>query len=36
MVARVNDTLDAKETLQRSDITEFVHEAKIDLDLWFE
>ncbi|PYH51801.1 putative C6 transcription factor [Aspergillus niger CBS 101883] len=34
--ARVNDTLDAKETLQRSDITEFVHEAKVDLDLWFE
>ncbi|GLA59833.1 hypothetical protein AtubIFM54640_011155 [Aspergillus tubingensis] len=34
--ARVNDTLDAKETLQRSDITEFVHEAKIDLDLWFD
>ncbi|GAT21638.1 C6 zinc finger domain protein [Aspergillus luchuensis] len=36
MVARVNDTLDAKETLQRSDITEFVHEAKVDLDLWFD
>ncbi|KAL3261885.1 hypothetical protein ABHI18_003309 [Aspergillus niger] len=34
--ARVNDTLDAKETLQRSDITEFVHEAKVDLDLWFD
>ncbi|RAK88129.1 C6 zinc finger domain protein [Aspergillus costaricaensis CBS 115574] len=36
MVARVNDTLDAKETLQRSDITEFVHEAKVDIDLWFD
>ncbi|EHA19155.1 hypothetical protein ASPNIDRAFT_187778 [Aspergillus niger ATCC 1015] len=32
----LNIIRDAKETLQRSDITEFVHEAKVDLDLWFE
>ncbi|PYH99268.1 C6 zinc finger domain protein [Aspergillus ellipticus CBS 707.79] len=34
--AKINDTLDAKETLNRPDIAEFVHEAKVDLDLWFD
>ncbi|KNG88892.1 C6 zinc finger domain protein [Aspergillus nomiae NRRL 13137] len=34
--AKINDTLDAKETLDRPDIAEFVHEAKVDLDLWFD
>ncbi|KAE8136011.1 hypothetical protein BDV38DRAFT_272298 [Aspergillus pseudotamarii] len=34
--AKINDTLDTKETLDRPDIAEFVHEAKVDLDLWFD
>ncbi|RAK98430.1 putative C6 transcription factor [Aspergillus ibericus CBS 121593] len=34
--AKINDTLDAKETLERPDVPEFVHEAKVDLDLWFD
>ncbi|PWY76269.1 hypothetical protein BO70DRAFT_93452 [Aspergillus heteromorphus CBS 117.55] len=34
--ARINDTLDAKKTLNRPDIAEFVHEAKVDLGLWFD
>ncbi|KAF5856971.1 hypothetical protein ETB97_006477 [Aspergillus alliaceus] len=32
----INDTLDVKETLGRPGIADFVHEAKIDLDLWFD
>ncbi|PYI04881.1 C6 zinc finger domain protein [Aspergillus sclerotiicarbonarius CBS 121057] len=36
MRAKINDTLDAQETLERPDIAEFVHEAKVDLDLWFD
>ncbi|KAE8419811.1 hypothetical protein BDV36DRAFT_282021 [Aspergillus pseudocaelatus] len=34
--AKFNDTLDTKEMLDRPDIAEFVHEAKVDLDLWFD
>ncbi|KAE8386272.1 C6 zinc finger domain protein [Aspergillus alliaceus] len=34
--AKINDTLDVKETLDRPGIADFVHEAKIDLDLWFD
>lgn len=32
----INDTLGASQTLNRTDIADFVHEAKVDLDLWFE
>lgn len=35
-VVNINETLGAKDTLSRPDIAEFVHEAKVDLDLWFE
>ncbi|OJJ89626.1 putative C6 transcription factor [Aspergillus glaucus CBS 516.65] len=33
--ANINDTLGSR-TLDRLDITSFVHETKIDLDLWFD
>ncbi|PLB46869.1 C6 zinc finger domain protein [Aspergillus steynii IBT 23096] len=32
----INDTLGASQTLNRTDIADFVHEAKVDLDLWFD
>ncbi|PTU23658.1 hypothetical protein P175DRAFT_0468353 [Aspergillus ochraceoroseus IBT 24754] len=32
----INETLGVKEPLDRSDISAFVHEAKLDLDLWFD
>lgn len=32
----INDTLGASQTLDRTDIADFVQEAKVDLDLWFE
>ncbi|GES60726.1 MFS transporter [Aspergillus terreus] len=32
----INETLGARDTLNRPDIADFVHEAKVDLDLWFD
>ncbi|OJK02911.1 hypothetical protein ASPACDRAFT_24077 [Aspergillus aculeatus ATCC 16872] len=34
--ANINDTLDIRDSLSREAIAEFVHEAKVDLDLWFD
>ncbi|RAH82100.1 C6 zinc finger domain protein [Aspergillus japonicus CBS 114.51] len=34
--ANINDTLDVRDRLTREAIAEFVHEAKVDLDLWFD
>ncbi|RAK73887.1 putative C6 transcription factor [Aspergillus fijiensis CBS 313.89] len=34
--ANINDTLDIRDSLTREAIAEFVHEAKVDLDLWFD
>ncbi|KAE8373364.1 hypothetical protein BDV26DRAFT_285196 [Aspergillus bertholletiae] len=34
--AKINDTLDTKEMLQGTYLAEFVHDAKVDLDLWFD
>ncbi|PYH82143.1 C6 zinc finger domain protein [Aspergillus uvarum CBS 121591] len=34
--ANINDTLDIRGSLTREAIAEFVHEAKVDLDLWFD
>ncbi|RAL09538.1 putative C6 transcription factor [Aspergillus homomorphus CBS 101889] len=36
MRANINDTLGARENLDRERIVEFVHEVKVDLDLWFD
>lgn len=34
--ATINDTLGPETTLDRQDVSDFVDEMKIDLDLWFE
>ncbi|PYH41526.1 putative C6 transcription factor [Aspergillus saccharolyticus JOP 1030-1] len=34
--ANINDTLDVRDSLAREAIAEYVHEAKVDLDLWFD
>lgn len=36
LAATINDTLFVGTTLDRPGISDFVHEMKIDLDLWFE
>ncbi|KAF9892754.1 hypothetical protein FE257_001156 [Aspergillus nanangensis] len=36
MRVNINETLGTKDTLSRPDIADFVHEAKVDLDLWFD
>lgn len=36
LIATINDTLGTEAALDRASIADFVHDIKIDLDLWLE